>query len=383
MTTSPIARRLLERTAAEHPVISVVFDLNPSEFATAPARQSQADSLMDAVRNLEKADETFNHDARKAVRFDIERLETYFAQENLPTAHAASLAIYASQGADLFETFALSRPAVSAAYLDRAPHLEPLVTEPAPRRWCAALVSDDGVRIVSGASTEVLGHGHGSADIRGHRQSDGNDQHSRAEDIHDHLIAVARRLAEDHRAGRFDVLAIGGPVAVRAELGKLLPNDLRAAVITDELHVDPSAATASDVADAVVAVIAEQHADEQARTLAAFVDDLQTARAHSTRPRAVAGTTDVLEALAEQRVAALLLAGEFHAAGTRCPQCGLLYGYEVSSCPLDGTATSPVEDLREPMIAAAVRQDASVLVLNEPGPTLGAPERRVGARLRF
>jgi hypothetical protein len=383
MTTTPIARRLLEMTAAEHPVISVVFDLNPSEFATAPARQSQADSLMDAVRNLEKADETFNHEARKAVRFDIERLETYFAQEDLPTAHAASLAIYASQGAGLFETFALSQPAVSAAYLSRAPHLEPLATEPAPRRWCAALVSDRGVTIVSGVSTEVLGQGHGSADIRGHDQSDGNDQHSRAEDIHDHLIAVARRLAEDHRAGRFDVLAVGGPVAARTELTKLLPNDLRSSVITSELHVDPSAATASDVADAVAGVIASHDAAERAATLATFVDALQSAHAHSTPPRAGAGTTDVLQALAEQRVAALLLAGDFHAAGARCPRCGLLYGYEVSACPLDGTATVAVEDLREPMIAEAVRQDATVLVLDDPGPTLGAPERRVGALLRF
>ena len=38
MSASPIARRLLEATAAQHPVISVVFDLNPAEFATAPAR---------------------------------------------------------------------------------------------------------------------------------------------------------------------------------------------------------------------------------------------------------------------------------------------------------------------------------------------------------
>jgi hypothetical protein len=35
------------------------------------------------------------------------------------------------------------------------------------------------------------------------------------------------------------------------------------------------------------------------------------------------------------------------------------------------------------MIAAAVRQDATVLVFSEPNQTLGAPDHRVGALLRF
>ena len=91
----------------------------------------------------------------------------------------------------------------------------------------------------------------------------------------------------------------------------------------------------------------------------------------------------MLEALTEQRVESLLLTGDFHAAGAQCPQCGLLYGSEVSTCPVDGTATAPVEDLREPMIAAAVRQDASVLVFDEPGPTLASTDHQVGALLRF
>jgi peptide chain release factor subunit 1 len=344
---------------------------------------SQADSLMDAARNLEKADGTLNHDARQAVRFDIERLETYFATEELPAAHAASLVIYASQGAGLFETIALSRPAVSAVYLSRSPYLEPLVTEPVPRRWCAAIVSERDLRIVSGASTAALADSHSSAEIRGHRQSDGNDEHSRAEDIHDHLLAVSRQLAEEFRAGGFEVLAIGGPIAARSELEKLLPNDLRSVVITGHLELDPSAATRTDIADAMVAAIAEDHAARRADTLARFVDELQAARGDGEQARAVAGIAEVLEALLERRVETLLLTADFHAAGTRCPQCGRLYRFDVSSCPIDGTATAPVDDLREPMIAAAVRQDATVLVFDDPGPTLAAPERRVGALLRF
>ena len=98
---------------------------------------------------------------------------------------------------------------------------------------------------------------------------------------------------------------------------------------------------------------------------------------------AVAGIADVLEALTEQRVGTLLLAGDFHAAGARCWRDGMLLPPDVSECPVDGTATGPVPDLREPMIAAAVRQDATVLVFPEPDEPLRAPDHRVGALLRF
>jgi hypothetical protein len=115
MSVPTIARRLLEATAGEHPVISAVFDLDPSQFATAPARATQAASLIDAGHNLEKADETLNHDARQAVRSDLERLDSYLGSADFPVNRAGALAIYVSAGDDLFETVVLSRPARSRA----------------------------------------------------------------------------------------------------------------------------------------------------------------------------------------------------------------------------------------------------------------------------
>ena len=95
---------------------------------------------------------------------------------------------------------------------------------------------------------------------------------------------------------------------------------------------------------------------------------------------AVAGIADVLEALAEQRVATLLLAGEFHAAGAQLlAATGCCCPLSVSECPADGTATGPVADLREPMIAAAVRQDATVLVVS-PKPDERRPRLRTARR---
>jgi hypothetical protein len=382
MSASPIAKRLLEATAAEHPVISVVFDLNPAEFATAPGRATQANSLLDAAHNLETADQTLSHDARRAVRSDLERLTTYLGSDDLPISGAGALAIYASHGSGLFETVTLSQPSASSIYLDREPHLEPIVIEPAAQRWCAVLVSARDVTIDLGAGAAMLTRETGSDYLRGHAQSDGNDERSREQDIEGHLIAVSARLADDHRAGRFDALAIGGPVDALTGLEGHLPDDLRSALV-GRLDVDPSAATETDVVAAVGELLAQGHADAQAQALGEFSDLLAAARGRAGSPRAVAGVPDVLEALAEQRVATLLLTADFHAAGAQCSRDRMLLPANVSECPADGTATGPVADLREPMIAAAVRQDANVLVFSEAEQALRPPEHHVGALLRF
>ena len=382
MSASPIAKRLLEATAAEHPVISVVFDLNPTEFATAPARATQANSLLDAAHNLETADQTFNHDARQAIRSDLDQLKTYLGSDDLPVSGVAALAIFVSHGSGLFETVALSRPSTSSIYLDREPHIEPIVIEPAAQRWCAVLVSARDATIDMGAGATVVTRRTGSDYVRGHSQSDGNEEHGREQDIEGHLIAVSQRLADDRRAGRFDVLAIGGPVDALTGLEGRLPDELRS-VLAGRLDVDPSAATAADVAAAVGKLLVQTHADAEEQTLAKFRDQLAAARGQDGPAHAVGGIADVLEALAEQRVETLLLADDFHAAGAQCPQCRMLLPSDVSECPVDGTTTSPVADLREPMIAAAVRQDAAVLVIPEPDEPLSAPDHRAGALLRF
>ena len=382
MSASPIAKRLLEATAGDHPVISVVFDLNPAEFGTAPARATQATSLLDAAHNLETADQTFNHDARQAIRSDLERLKTYFRSDDLPVSGAGALAIFVSHGSGVFETVALSQPSTSQIYLDREPHIEPVVIEPAAQRWCAVLVSARDVTIDVGAGATVVTRSTGSDYVRGHSQSDGNEERGREQDIEGHLIAVSQRLADDHRAGRFDVLAIGGPVDALTGLEGRLPHDLRS-VLAGRLDVDPSAATEADVAAAVGRLLAQTHAEAQARTLAEFSDQLAAARGQDGPARAVAGVADVLEALTEQRVETLLLASDFHAAGAQCPKCRMLLSSDVSECPVDGTATAPVADLREPMIAAAVRQDATLVMFPEPDQTLRAPDHRAGALLRF
>ena len=383
MSTFPVAKRLLEATAGQHPVISLVFDLNPAEFATPAARAAQATSLMDAAHNLERADQTLSHDARLAIRADLKRVDQYLGSAAFPVHGAGALAIYASEGDDLFETVALPQPMASAVYLGREPYLEPLIIEQPSQRWRAVLVSERDVTIYDGVGGRTTEKGVGRDYVRGRSQSGGNDEHSRQQDIEGHIIQVAQLLAEDARADRFEVLVIGGPVQPVSALQERLVDDVRMRLLGGRLDVDPSAATEAEIAAKVDEMLQTAHVQEREQTLAHFRDQLDAGDRQAGGRRAVSGVPDVLEALAERRVAALLLAPDFHAAGTRCPHDGSLYSFNVSSCPADGAETAPVPDLRGPILAAAIRQDADVVMDDEPAPVHDAPGDGVGAILRF
>jgi peptide chain release factor subunit 1 len=369
------ARELLARTG-EHPVVSLYFDLSPDEFATAPARATQARSLVADAHNLLDSDASLGHDAREAVKGDLARLEQWLASEDLPVAGAAGLAIFACAAADVFETVVLGSAVPSTAFLARAPHVEPLVSQPAAARWAVALVSSQDAEIWFGHGRTIDAHEHSDAYVRGHRPSDDTTGRVNEQDVDNHLGEVAHQLDADWRKERFQTLMIGGPVAAASRLQGHLPHDLHGALAAERLDIEPSAVTEATLAVAVAVRLSAAEAQTRGALLARFADGL------AGGGRAAGGVADVLDALGERRVATLLVGRDFHAAGTRCPRCGRLATAETSQCPVDATATAPVADLREPMIVEAIRQDADVVVARDPVDELPAA-RPVGALLRF
>ena len=348
---APVARRLLERTG-DHPIISLYFDLDPERFATAPARASQARSLIDKARELVKGlHDTLDHDERKTLEADLERLDAYLQSDELPVSDARALAVFASGADDLFETVALGQPTESAVIVRRTPYVEPLVTQPAVGGWCAVLVSTRDAEIYMGRGDRITGHQHSEHYVRGHSQADFTSGHSDDQDIAGHLIQVARQLHRDWQVGRFATLLLGGPVEAVAGLERELPNDLRHAVREERLRVDPSAITDADLVGAVQEILGDEQERSHEEVLAEFTERLAAARGRDDA-RAVAGPEATREALIERRVATLLLAREFEG-----PQ-------------------------REEAVHQAILQDAEVIAFREPVPELG-PGREIGALLRF
>src|SRR5437764_2350466 len=154
MQTNELNHDRLRELAALRPngsgVLSLFLNLDPSEFATPPARETEIRSLIDdAERSLREADH-LSHDAREALKRDIARARDYLSGADFSGAHG--LALYCSEPADLFEAIKLPRPIRSQAVIDDSPFIEP----PAPMgkrdRWAILLVNRQTARMLVGTS---------------------------------------------------------------------------------------------------------------------------------------------------------------------------------------------------------------------------------------
>jgi peptide subunit release factor 1 (eRF1) len=372
MSSAPAtARQLLERPG-DHPVISLYFDLDPEEFATAPARATQARALIDEAKRLVEADESLDHDDRSSLASDVSRLDDYLASDDLPVSGVRALAIFSSRETDLFETVTLSRPTASNVFISRSPHVEPLVVQGDDEHWCAVLVTSRTGHVYRGKALQVTTEEKIGDYVRGHSQGGAAGENTQEQDIEGHLLNLARAIYHDWQREPFSTLALGGPVESATRLQELLHNDLRPTLAASHLGLDVASATASDLEAAIAEVLDAQRQANAGRALEALTETT----------RAVTGAADTLEALNEHRVKTLLLSRDFSGSGGRCPSCGLLVAQGVGTCPADGTPIDPAADLREAAVQAAVVQNAAVIAFDEPQDELG-PARPIAALLRF
>jgi peptide chain release factor subunit 1 len=374
-TGAATARRLLERTGGP-PIISLYFDLDPSEFATAPARAAQARALMDEARRVAADEHAMGHEERSALSGALARIDAYLASDDLPVSDARALAIFCSGEDGLFETVALSQPVTSRVFVDRVAHVEPLATASQDEQWCAVLVSSRAGDIYVGHGREITEHQSIEDYVRGRGNRGATARNTEEQDIEGHLIQLAEAIYRDWQRDGFTTLALSGPAESASRLEELLHNDLRPVLLDSHLNLDASSATASDVRDAVAEALAGKFAAHRSHTLQEM-----TARANAG-DRAAAGVDAVLEALNEQRAETLLLSRDFAATGGRCPSCGMLVAEGVDPCPADGTTIEPVPDLREAVVQAALLQDAAVIAFDQPQDEL-PPAHPVAALLRF
>lgn len=381
--TPALARRLLEQTG-QHPVVSLFFDLDPDQFATAPARATQLRSLLDEADRATRSDMSLDHDERKAVAEDLKRLEDYLQSDDAPISGARALAVFCSGRDGLFEAVGLSRPAPPRVVIARTPYVEPIVAGEGAEQWCVTLVSRRTGRIFAGEAPRVSERERRDDDTHGQHSQGGWSQaryeRSYEGETDEHLRDLAGELYRLWQRDRFDRLFLGGPEEILNRFIDALHNDLRPALADARIHVDVETAGPADVQEATRALLSEDRAGAQTKAL----DELETRLAAGGN--AATGIAATLDALNQRRVETLLLELNFGAGGGRCPSCGLLYGAGVESCPVDGSTPEPVADLREAAVEAAVLQDADVVVIGEgsevPPPILIRSEGMAGL-LRF
>jgi peptide chain release factor subunit 1 len=377
MSVVDAARSLIEQQPA-HRVVSVYLDLDPERFAAPPARASQIRSLLDEARREVEHDETLDHEELLALREDLDRIDSYLRSSEPPFQGARSLAVFCSLRDDLFEVVQLTRPVEGRVVIDRCPYVEPLLSAVQERRWCVALVNRRRARVLTGPGDQLRERQRVDDDVHGQHDQGGwsqaNYERSYEKDTDDHLRRVAAELDRRWRRGRFDRLAIGGPVEIVPRFEAMLSDELRSHLVGGRVDVDVATATEERIREAIAPVVAE---DEHRRRREAL-DRLAARLARGER--AAAGPQGTLEALNERRVETLLVESGLARSAGRCPSCGLLNVDPSGSCQVDDSELEAV-DLREAALEAAVAQDAEIMLIAD-HPDLG-PFQGIAALLRF
>jgi peptide chain release factor subunit 1 len=304
-------RRLADTRPAEGKVLSLFLNLDPREFATAPARGTEIRSMLDRAARQVRDDESLTHEERAALRADLERLQAEIGNGGLDAKGAHGVAVFASGPANLFEVLKLSEPIEHAPVIADTPFIEPLTAIGAPERWCVVLVNRRSARLLCGSGGRLEEVAHVDDDV--HRQHDqggwsqANYQRSVEKEATDHL----RRTAEVAFAHLKSALPAGILVGAPQELVNDFENELHPYLrerLAGRLDIDVEHSTVDDVRHAAAAHIERATRAKHDAALARLAEEFGAGTG-----RAASGPDDVLAALEQQRVETLLIDAGFEA----------------------------------------------------------------------
>jgi peptide chain release factor subunit 1 len=346
--------RSLAELRTERPVVlSLYLNLDPSEFATPPARKTSVRSLIDeADRRLREGQGLSNEDLT-SLRGSLERASEFLEHE-LPSDGAHALALFVSGQNDLFEVVKLPRSAPNRVAVGRTPLVGPLARAARRERWCVALVNRRDARILRGSPDglrevqQIHDDVHGQHDQGGWSQA--RYQRSVEKEKDDHLKDTCDALMHHFKRRPFDCLIVGGPREVVTDFEGKLHHYLRDR-LAGRIDVDVEHSSPEQVLEAARPLIDELDQKREREALERLGE------------RGAAGLDAVLPPLNERRVELLLLDEQFDGVtGVQCSECGWV-GLEGERCPADGSELIELDDLTEAMIELSVQQSAELLAV--------------------
>ena len=381
MQTDDLTHERLRRLAELRPggrVLSVYLNLDPTEFATPPARASEIGSLIDEAGRKVKAEDSLSRDERHALEEDVKRVRDYLRGPSFSADGAHGLALFCSGPADLFETLKLPRAVDSGVVIDDSPWVEPLAGMLSIDRWAVLLANRRAARLFDG-SRDTLEEVEGfQDDMRGMSESGGPEQgrgeRSVAEEHEDHLRTAAYEVFRRYRRAPFDHLLIGIPSELRGTIEQDLHASLRER-LRGFIEVDVEHSSADDVAAAAAGEIERAEREHERKKLDRLIEGV------SRGGRGAAGLEETLDALHQRRVETLLFEQGFEARGSVCASCGFVAAREGGACPADGGELIPRDDILETAIELALAQSAEVLVVRHHDDL--REHGSIGAVLRF
>jgi peptide chain release factor subunit 1 len=368
-------RRLAEVRLDRPLVLSLYLNLDPTDFATPPARATAVRSLLDeADRRVRELDD-LPHGDRVNLRSSLEQASELL-KGDLPTEGAQGLALFASESAGLFEALKLPRPVPSRVAIRRSPLVAPLAQLARGERWCVALVnrrdarifrgSPDGLREIEQIHDLVFGqHDQGG-------WSQARYQRGIEKEKDDHLRHTAEVLMKHFKRRPFERLIVGGPREVVADFESKLHGYL-AERLAGRIDVDVEHSTPEQVLEAVQPRFEELEEEREAEALERLGES----------GRAAVGLEETLRALNERRVETLVVAERYSTPGSVCPTCGWLGPAGERACPVDGSGLEALADLSEEAAELTIQQAAEILVVRRRRDELAERAGGIAALLRF
>ena len=370
-------QRLLGLKTGGHRALSLYLSFEPSQLPNLRERHMQASSLLDDAARRQEQDASASHEQRMAMREDVERVRELLKDEReLAPESARGLAIFSCGAAGIFELVSLPGPVDPQVSVESQLLVEPLLEQAAVSGWCVLLISHRASRVFVGDRVALVEVASVLDDVHKHHAQGGwsqsRYQRGIEQETDEHIRAACELLLERLRARPFERLLIGGPAELHHRVEHKLQRDLQER-LAGSFEIDVERAGAEEVHRRAQPLIeaderaSEQHALQRLREGLAPSD------------HAAVGLDEVLELLNERRVQVLLMPHAFTAAGFVCPSCGRL-STVAAPCPLDGAQPQAREDIVESAIAAALGQDAEVMVVRHERDEL---DGRLAALLRY
>ena len=309
-TTRGRLRRLAELRPERGRVLSIFFNLDPSEFATPAARATEVNSVVTAAAHEVDGAEGLEQDERVALRADVERVREVLQGSDVASNGTHGLAVYACGPADLLEVVRLPHPIESRAVLDDHPCVEPLIRSGPEGNWCVLLVNRKTARIFTGEPADLAEVDHVEGDTHGQHDQGGwsqaRFQRSVEQEKLNHLGEALDTLFRRFKRRPFDHLVVGAPDELVGEVEQKLHPYLRDR-LAGRLHLDVENSTPEQVKAAAAEVVDAHVAGVEREAL----DRLKQGIGRGDR--GVSGPAAVIEALEQARVDTLLLAEDFDA----------------------------------------------------------------------
>jgi hypothetical protein len=353
-------RSLAELRLDRPVVLSLYLNLDPSQFATPPARKTAVRSLVDEAERRLREGNGLSHDDKKALQASLQRAAS-FLENDLPSDGAHGVALFASESTDLFEAMKLPRSVPNRVAIGRSPLVGPLARLARRERWCVALVNRRNARILRGSPDGLREVEQIHDDVSGQHDQGGWSQARYQRGIEkekdDHLRDTGEALMRHFKRQPFEKLIVGGPREVVTDFEQKLHHYLRDR-LAGRIEVDVERSNADQVLDA-------------ARPLIEKLEHIREREAlEKLGERGACGLDDVLPPLNERRVELLILDEQFGGVtGVQCLVCGWL-GLEGETCPADGSPLVQLDDLTEAMIELSVQQSADLLAVHYERSTL-------------